>query len=149
MPRYYNPYYPQARSSASSILWGAIVLIIIMIVIYLWIKKKADEDFKNDMPNEYEDEKYSTEEGKMIRSIASALADDLEGLNMSHDEALYVRFRGLSDKLFEAVCNDYRRIAGESIRTALTSDWFSFAGIGENVKSYKAILQRIDSLNII
>lgn len=144
MPRYY-PYY--RRNPASSILWGAIILIIIMIVIYLWIRKKANDDSKAQLPDEYADEQYSEQDGLKIRSYATQVQEDLDGLNIYHNKDMYEALLRENDRIFTAVAIDYKRIAGRSMRQDI-NDEISFAFTLPQKKLKEKLLSRLTMLNI-
>jgi hypothetical protein len=147
MPRYYNPYYPQSRSSASSILWGAIVLIIIMIVIYLWIRQKANNDAKSQLPDEYADETFNEDEGAKIRSYTTQIIEDLDGLNIYHNKDMYEALMRETDRIFTGVAVDYKRVSGESFRQAL-NDEKSFSFTLPQSKLRDRLISRFTQLNI-
>lgn len=145
MPRYYNPYY--RRNPASSILWGAIILIIIMVIIYLWIRKKANDDSKAQLPDEYTDEQYSEQDGLKIRSYATQIMEDIDGINVYHNKDLYEALLRENDRIFTAVAIDYKRIAGESLRQAI-NDESSFSLTLPQSKLKDKLISRFTMLNI-
>lgn len=144
MPRYY-PYY--RRNPASSILWGAIILIVIMIVIYLWIRKKANDDSKAQLPDEYADEQYTQEDGLKIRNYSTQVQEDLDGLNIYHNKDLYESLLLENDRIFTAVAIDYKRLSGKSMRQDI-NDETSFAFTLPQSKLKEKLLSRFIMLKI-
>ena len=145
MPRYY-PYY--RRNPASSILWGAIILIIIMIVIYLWIRKKANDDSKAQLPDEYADEQYSEQDGLKIRSYATQIQEDISPMiQVYHNKDLYEALLRENDRIFTGVAIDYKRISGKSLRQDI-NDEISFSYTLPQSKLKEKLLSRFTMLNI-
>ena len=142
---YYIPYY--RKNPASSILWGAIILIVIMVVVYLWIRKKANDDAKEQLPDEYADEAYSKDDGLKIRSYVTQLMEDLNGVTIYHNKDLYNALMLENDRLFIGVAVDYKRVNGRSLRQDINDETsFSFTKPQSDLR--KRLISRFTQLNI-
>lgn len=142
---YYIPYY--RRNPASSILWGAIILIVIMVVIYLWIRKKANDDAKEQLPDSYADEQFNKDEGLKIRSYTTQIVEDLDGLNIYHNKDLYESLLRENDRIFTGVAVDYKRVQGRSLRQDI-NDETSFSFTYQQGEIKKRLISRFTQLNI-
>lgn len=145
---YYPPpvYYPQGFSVKNILIITAIVLILI-IGIYVYAMKKTKEKFKEELPSEYADERYSTEESKTIRYYSSAIIADLDGVTFTHDLSLYKNLLKETDRIFEGVCVDYRRLTGRTLRKDL-NDEISFTNWGSYIEVRRQMIARINLLQI-
>lgn len=144
---YYPPvYYPQSFSVKNILIITAIVLVLI-IGIYVYAMKKTKEKFKEELPSEYADERYSTEESKTIRYYSSAIIADLDGVTFTHDLSLYKNLLKETDRIFEGVCVDYRRLTGRTLRKDLNEE-ISFTNWGSYIEVRRQMIARINLLQI-
>lgn len=145
---YYPPpaYYPQSFSVKNILIITAIVLVLI-VGIYVYAMKKTKEKFKEELPSEYADERYSTEESKTIRYYSSAIIADLDGVTFTHDLSLYKNLLKETDRIFEGVCVDYRRLTGRTLRKDL-NDEVSFTNWGSYIEVRRQMIARINLLQI-
>ncbi|MEA4975441.1 MAG: hypothetical protein VB046_06865 [Paludibacter sp.] len=109
--------------------------------------KKTKEKFKEELPSEYADERYSTEESKTIRYYSSAIIADLDGVTFTHDLSLYKNLLKETDRIFEGVCVDYRRLTGRTLRKDL-NDEVSFTNWGSYIEVRRQMIARINLLQI-
>lgn len=144
-PPYYG--YGQRPLSIRSILIITAIIMVLLIGTYIYIRTDVKKKLKEELPNEYQDEMYNAEEGKKIRYYASALKDDIFGFSWSHNLTLYNNLLNENDRIFEGVCVDYKRLAGESLRKSLT-DEISFSNWSSYIKVRKRMYSRMDMLNI-
>ncbi len=148
MPYYPHPpgYYPQGFGVKNILIVTAVILAMI-IIMYLYVSKQAKKKLKEELPSEYADETYTSEESKKIRYYSSAIIADLDGFTLTHDPSLYRELLKESDRIFEGVCVDYRRLAGKSLRKDLT-DEISFTNWGSYIEVRRQMIARINMLQI-
>jgi len=147
-PYGYSPY--QQGASFKTVMIIIIVVIVLIIGIFVYARIKAKNDLKAELPDEYAQDRYTVEESKTIRMLSTAMNTDMKGINIfGHDYDPYTQFANLSDKLFEAVTVDYKRVAGNTLREDLESDSSSFKIYqpwGSNL--FDRIITRMNSLSI-
>ena len=156
MPRYYAPYggyapHPMYDSGTSvkTVVIIALIVLALIIGIFIYARIAAKKSLAEETPKQYSDEKFTAEESKKIRAMAIGIQTDLKGLSFSHDIDLYEQLVLLTDRMFEAVCIDYKRQAGESMRSALVGDKTSFVMAQPfNSNLYERILNRMNLLSV-
>jgi hypothetical protein len=148
MPYYPPPtgYYPSGLSVKNILIVTAVILALI-VVMYLYASKQAKKKLKEQLPSEYADERYTTEESKKIRYYSSAIIADLDGFTFTHDLNLYRELLKESDRIFEGVCVDYRRLTGRTLRKDL-NDEISFSNWSSYIKVRREMIARINMLQI-
>lgn len=148
MPYYQPPmYYPNQGMSVRSILIVTILILGLIVGIFVYARVKAKKELKEELPSEYADEMYNAEESKKIRYYSSAIVSDIDGVSFTHDVSLYEELLKQTDRIFEGVCVDYRRLSGESLRKSLT-DEISFTNWGSYIEIRKKMIDRINLLQI-
>jgi len=146
---YYPPplYYPNQGMSIKSILILTAVILGLIIGIYIYAQNKAKKELKEELPSEYADEMYNSEESKTIRYYSSAIVADIDGFSFTHDVSLYENLLKETDRIFEGVCVDYRRLSGVTIRKNL-NDEISFTNWGSYIEIRRKMINRINQLQI-
>jgi len=151
---YPPPYYPyRQQTSIKTVLIITGVVLTLIIGIYLYLKKKAEDSVKEELPSQYADANYTADESRQIRYLATAMQGDLSGINWNgHDGSIYVTLRDATDRIFIATSVDYKRLTGSSLRQDLISDESSFKELfvwgGDLYDVYKAIIARMNTLNV-
>jgi hypothetical protein len=144
----YPPMYPQQGLGVRGVLIVTAIIIALIVGIFIYAKVQAAKSLKEELPSSYADEQYSTEESKHIRYLSTAIQTDLSGWNFYHDQVLYADLISSSDRLFEGVAVDYKRITGNTLRADIEGDKMSFKTIEKQGLQYDAIMQRLNSLQI-
>lgn len=148
---YYGPqglgYYRSPVDKIKSIVIVTILIIAMILAIYWYIRKKANDDSKDELPSEYADETFTDVEGKKIRSYAQQIVEDLDGLAVYHNKDLYEAVLRESDRIVAGVAVDYKRLTGNSLRQDL-NDETSFAFTAPQKELRKKFIARLALLNI-
>lgn len=145
----YRVYRPYRRSglTASGVLTVTAIVLLLIFGLYWYIRKKANDDSKDELPGEYADETFTDAEGKLIRSYSQQILEDLKGINIYHNKDLYEAVLRENDRIVAGVAVDYKRLAGESLRKAL-NDEASFAFTLPQKKLREKFIARLALLNI-
>lgn len=148
---YYGPqgfgYYRSPLDKVKAIIIITILIIALIVGIYWYIRKKANDDSKNELPSEYADQAFTAAEGKKIRSYAQQIVEDLNGVTVYHNKDLYEAVFKEEDKIVAGVAVDYKRLTGRSLRQDI-NDEISFAFTGPQSDLRKKILSRLSILGI-
>lgn len=147
---YRNNYYRYPRRggiTASGILTITGLALLVVVGIYIYIRRKANADSKNELPSSYADETFTATEGKIIRSFAVQLMEDIKGVNIYHNKDLYEAVLKQSDRIFAGIAVDYKRLAGESFRQAINDETsFNFTAPQKKIK--ERLLSRLSILEL-
>lgn len=131
MPRYYGYGYPPMGYNQGLGVRGVLIvtaIIIALIVgIFIYARVQANKDIAGQLPGEYKDG-ISAEESEKIRSFATSLQADLEGVSFSHNWDLYDQILKQTDAMFKNICIDYNRLTKRSLKADFVADgyWFRF-----------------------
>lgn len=156
MARYYGPYgyHPPygggygRYTNPKVVIYITLFIIVALLVLYFYVRKKANDDSKEELANTYaEDEQYTQADGVKIRAYATQIVEDLDGLNVYHNKDLYEAILRESDKIVAAVAVDYKRLAGESLRQALNNET-SFGFTLPQSKLREKFIARLALINI-
>jgi len=155
MPRYYNGYggYPPPMGynqglGVRGVLIVTAIIIALIVGIFIYARINANKALKEELPSQYADERYTTEESKEIRYLATAIQTDLTGINFYHDKEIYSDLINATDRIFEGVAVDYKRISGKTLRDDMIGDKVSFKTILSQAKQYDAVMARLNTLQI-
>ncbi|HLP06061.1 MAG TPA: hypothetical protein VK152_11600 [Paludibacter sp.] len=155
VPHMYYPY--RQPIGIKAILITTAIILVLLIGIYFYIKKKAEDSLKDELPSQYADEAYTADESRTIRYLASSLNDDLsQFIDTGHPLEAWRQLRDSTDRIFIAVAADYKRLTGNSLRSDFMDSayggwYFNIEGktlAGESVEIYNAIKARLNTLQI-
>lgn len=130
------------------VIYITIFIIVALLVLYFYVRKKANDDAKEELINSYaEDKLYTKEDGIKIRSYATQIVEDLDGINIYHNKDLYEAILRERDDIVRGVAVDYKRLSGESLRQALNNE-LSFAATLPQSKLREKFIARLALVNI-
>ena len=158
MRGYYRPYYEPYGGGGLTIKGVLIVtaIVILLIVgIFIYANVKAKKALAEELPSQYADEQYTSDESRTIRYLASSIKDDLSRfIQGGHKLDIYKELLRANDRIFTGVAVDYKRVAGESLRESLSDSHSSFSlnltegTFGESMEVYNQLLNRLNMLKL-
>jgi len=154
-PYGYAPYGYNRGLGVRGVLIITAIIIALIIGIFVYARISANKALAEELPSQYADEKYTTEESKKIRYLSTAIYQDLsQFIQPGHPLDIYRELLNASDRVFEGVAVDYKRVAGETLRHSLTDDKGSFqlnlteGFFGDSMDVYDAVFTRLNTLQI-
>lgn len=128
---------------------AAILVAIVVFIIYQYGKGKGSfNPLPTDGGTGSNANLLSTADAQNVRELVLRIKSDIYGVNVwQRDTESYYTFSAMSDTLFVAVCNDYKNLVGNSIRTDMESEYYNMQSIALG-GVITAIYQRMDRLNI-
>ena len=117
---------------------------LLIIVIVLLCKRRGNTTA---MPKELDwGDNLSESESNDIYRIAKALYEDMDGLSMSHNNAIYTEYAATSDRVFVGVANYFaqRWGDGDNLATWLDNEVYG----ASNKATVKSILVRLKGYGI-
>lgn len=154
-PYGYAPYGYNRGLGVRGVLIITAVIIVLIIGIFVYARISAKKALAEELPSQYADEKYTTEESKKIRYLSTAIREDLSRMIQGgHALDIYKQLRNATDRVFEGVAVDYKRVAGETLRQSLADSQSSFSinltegFFGESMDVYNGIITRLNMLQI-
>ena len=117
---------------------------LLILVIVLLCKRRGSTTA---MPNELDwGDSLSESESNDIYRIAKALYEDMDGLSMNHNNAIYTEYASTSDRVFVGVANYFaqRWGDGDNLATWLNNEVYG----ASNKATVKTILARLNGYGI-
>lgn len=154
-PYGYAPYGYSRGLGVRGVLIITAIIIALIIGIFVYARISAKKALAEELPSQYADEKYTTEESKKIRYLSTAIYQDLSRfMQTGHELDIYSELVNSTDRVFEGVAVDYKRVASETLRKSLTDSKGSFqinlsdGFFGDSMDVYDAVFTRLNSLQI-
>lgn len=117
---------------------------LLIVVIVLLCKRRGATTA---MPNELDwGSSFSEAESNDIYRIAKALYEDMDGLSMNHNNAVYTEYAATSDRVFVGVANYFAERWGKGDNLATWLDGEVYAA--SNKATVKTILARLNAYGI-